>query len=195
MKKKVFSLKEEYKKCFEYISQSKKFIFLIIGIFFIFSLIGFFVPIPEFLYNKILEIIKEILLETENLSSVELIFYIIFNNIKSSFFGIIFGFIFGILPLIIAIANGYILGFVSLLSVNSEGFLSLWKLFPHGIFELPAIFISLGLGLKFGTFVFQKNKQKSFKNYLLNSLRIFLLIIIPLLILAGIIEGILIFLN
>lgn len=195
MKKKNFSLKEEYKKCFKYISQSRKFIFSIIGVFFIFSLVGFFVPIPEFLYNQILELIKEILLETENLSSIELIFYIIFNNIKSSFFGIIFGFAFGILPLIIAIANGYILGFVSLLSVNNYGFVSLWKLLPHGIFELPAIFISLGLGLKLGTFVFQKNKQKSFKDYLSNSLRVFLLIVVPLLVVAGIIEGIFIFLN
>ncbi len=195
MKKQNFSLKEEYKKCFKYISQSRKFIFSIIGVFFIFSLVGFFVPIPEFLYNQILELIKEILLETENLSSIELIFYIIFNNIKSSFFGIIFGFAFGILPLIIAIANGYILGFVSLLSVNNYGFVSLWKLLPHGIFELPAIFISLGLGLKLGTFVFQKNKQKSFKDYLSNSLRVFLLIVVPLLVVAGIIEGIFIFLN
>lgn len=194
MRRKKFSLKQEYKKCFEYIFNSRKFIFLSIAIFFLFFLIGFLIPIPEILYNEILKILKEILSETENLSQIELIFYIIFNNIKSSFFGVIFGFIFGILPFIIAIANGYILGFVSFLSVNSEGIFSLWKLFPHGIFELPAIFISLGLGLKFGTFIFQKDKPKMFKEYLFNSLRVFLLIVIPLLIIAGIIEGILIFL-
>ena len=96
--------------------------------------------------------------------------------------------------MIIAIANGYILGFVSSMSVESAGVASLGKIIPHGIFELPAIFISLGLGLKFGTFAFQKNKAKSFKNYLINSLRVFLLIVIPLLIIAGIIEGTLIFL-
>jgi stage II sporulation protein M len=194
MKKKVFSLKGEYKKCFEYISQSKKFIFLIIGFFSFFFFIGLLVLPSEDLYNQIMKMLKEILLETENLSLVELIFYIIFNNLQSGLLGMLFGFIFGIFPLIITVFNGYLLGFVSLMSINNEGLCSLWKLFPHGIFELPAIFISLGLGLKFGTFVFQKEKINSFWDYLLNSIRVFLFIIIPLLILAGVIEGILIFL-
>jgi len=68
----------------------------------------------------------------------------------------------------------------------------MWRLVPHGIFELPAIFISLGIGLKFGTFIFQKNKSESFRRYLWNSLQLFVLIIMPLLIAAAIIEGALI---
>jgi len=188
-------LKEEYKKSWNYLFDSRKFIYSIIAIFFLFAFIGFFFPVPEVLYNEILDFIRKLLEETENLSQSELIFFIISNNVRSSFFGILFGFIYGIFPLIITITNGYVLGFVSLMSVSNGGFFSLWKLFPHGIFELPAIFISLGLGLKFGTFIFQKNKLKSFKNYLMNSLRVFLLIILPLLIVAGIIEGTLIFLG
>jgi stage II sporulation protein M len=195
MKKKKFNLIDEYKKSWRYIVESKKFIFFIIGLFFAFVLIGFLFPIPDFLYNEILEFIREILEKTENLSQSEMIWFIISNNIQSSFLGILFGFIYGIFPLIIAIANGYVLGFVSSMSVESVGVASLLKILPHGIFELPAIFISLGLGLKFGTFMFQKNKAKNFRNYLINSLRVFFLIIIPLLIIAGIIEGTLIFLN
>jgi len=42
--------------------------------------------------------------------------------------------------------------------VQTDGFLSLWRLLPHGIFELPAVFISLGMGLKIGMFIFQKKK-------------------------------------
>jgi len=194
MRKQKFNLIEEYKKSWKYITESKKFIFSIIVVFFVFALIGFLFPVPEFLYNEILEFIREILEATENLSQNELIWFIISNNVQSSFLGMLFGFIYGIFPLIIAIANGYVLGFVSSMSVESVGIASLGKIIPHGIFELPAIFISLGLGLKFGTFAFQKNKAKSFKNYLINSLRIFFLVIIPLLIIAGIIEGTLIFL-
>jgi len=118
--------------------------------------------------------------------------FIILNNAKSSFLGVFFGFIYGLFPLIITLVNGYILGVVSQMSVGQGGFVVLWQLLPHGIFELPAIFISLGLGLKFGTFIFQKDKSKSFKNYLINSLKVFFLIVLPLLIVAGIIEGILI---
>jgi stage II sporulation protein M len=76
--------------------------------------------------------------------------------------------------------------------VYEEGILVLWRLLPHGIFELPALFLSAGLGLRLGTFIFRKNKLKSLKNYLFESLRVFLFIIFPFLLIAAIIEGILI---
>src|SRR3989344_2332310 len=97
--------------------------------------------------------------------------------------------IFGILPLLSIIANGYLVGFVSSMAVQEAGFNSLWRLFPHGIFELPAVFISFGLGIKFGTFIFKKNKKDAFKEYLINCLRVFIFVIIPLLIIAAIIES------
>ena len=104
----------------------------------------------------------------------------------------IFGIFLGIFPMVVAMLNGYILGFVALLSVSNEGIFVLWRLVPHGVFELPAVFISLGLGLKFGTFFFQKNKSESFRNYLWNSIKTFVFIVLPLLVIAAIIEGALI---
>jgi stage II sporulation protein M len=191
MKKKVkkFSLKNEYKKCFDYLKDSKRFIFSIVAIFLIFTLLGFFLPASDSLAQQILKFIEELVLKTEGMSQGELIKFILLNNVQSSFFGMIFGVFLGIFSIIATISNGYLLGFVASMIVKSEGFLILWRLLPHGIFELPAIFISLGLGVKFGTFIFQKNKIKSFKEYFSNSLRVFLLIIIPLLIVAAIIEG------
>jgi len=189
--KKSFNLLREYKDSWEYIKESKTFIYFIAGIFLIFLLIGFFVPAPEFLYDRIMSYIRELLEKTENMSQLELIWFIISNNIVSTFLGIILGVAIGIFPVFNSLTNGYMLGFVSLMSVNNGGIITLWKLFPHGIFELPAVFISLGLGAKLGSFVFQKEKAKSFKTYLMNSLRVFLLVIIPLLIIAGIIEAIL----
>lgn len=188
-KKNSFDICKEYKKGLEYIIESKNFIYIIIGIFSFFVLFGFFIPPPEFLYNSVVDFVKEILEATKNMSPPQLIWFIISNNVRSTFFGVSLGILLGIFPIINAVANGYILGFVSALSVESGGLSVLWKLLPHGIFELPAIFISLGLGLKFGTFMFQKKKLESFSNYLLNSMRVFLLIVIPLLIIAGIIEG------
>ena len=78
---------------------------------------------------------------------------------------------------------------------NEGGLLILLNLLPHGIFELPAIFLAFGLGLKFGTFWMKKKKIKTLLDYFWNSLRVFLLIILPLLIIAAIIEGILIFMG
>ena len=192
--KKNFNILNEYRESWKYIKESKKFIYLVAGIFLLFLLIGFFIPTPEFLYDEIMKFLKGLLTETQNMSQLDLIGFIISNNVQSTFLSIILGMFLGVFPLASIIANGYMLGFVSSISINNSGLLSLFRILPHGIFEIPAIFISLGLGLKTGMFIFHKDKIKTFRNYFCNSLRVFLLIVVPLLILAGIIEGTLMFL-
>jgi len=192
--KKNFNILNEYKESWKYIKESKKFIYLVAGIFLLFLLIGFFIPTPEFLYDEIMKFLKGLLTETQNMSQLDLIGFIISNNVQSTFLSIILGMFLGVFPLVSIVSNGYMLGFVSSISINNSGLLSLFRILPHGIFEIPAIFISLGLGLKTGMFIFYKDKIKTFKNYFCNSLRVFLLIVVPLLILAGIIEGTLMFL-
>lgn len=189
-KKKKFSLKEEYKKSFKFIKQSKTFIFSIIILFCISLLVGLFLPVPDYLLQMIKDFIKELIGKTQSMSAVQLIWFIFSNNLQVSFFGMAFGLIFGVIPITLTVINGYILGFVFSVSVSQQGILSLWKIFPHGIFELPAVFISLGMGLRFGSLFF--NKKEKFKELFWNSVRVFFLIVIPLLVIAGIIEGLLI---
>lgn len=177
-----------------YVKDSKNFIYLSVGLFFLFALIGLFVPTPDFISEKIFEMIQEILKQTEGLGWGGFIGFIFLNNFKSSLFAIILGAILGILPLISVIFNGYLLGFVASIIIKGEGVLSLWRILPHGIFELPAIFISFGMGIKFGTFIFQKNKLECFRKYFWSSMKVFFYIVLPLLIVAAIIEGTLIFL-
>ena len=105
----------------------------------------------------------------------------------------VFGIVLGIFSIITVIINGYLLGFVSARVVYAEGITSLWRLLPHGIFELPAVLISMGLGLKIGTFIFQKKKIKSLKEFFLSSFKTFLFVILPLLVIAALIETTLIF--
>lgn len=193
-KKRNFFIKN-YSESWNYVKDSRNFIYSIILVFLAFFLIGFFLPVPKDIAEQILKFIEELLKQTENMNQSEITRFIFLNNLQSSFTGMLFGIFLGIFPLIVAMLNGYILGFVVLLSVGSEGFLVLWKLLPHGVFELPAVFISLGLGLRFGTFIFQKNKTESFRNYLWNSLKTFLFIVFPLLVVAAIIEGSLIILT
>ena len=192
--KKQSFFRENYYESFNYINESRKYIYFAIAVFFIFTLIGFLIPAPQEIAEQILKFIEELLKKTENMNQFELIRFIFLNNLQSSFYGMIFGVFLGIFPMITIIANGYLLGFVAAMSVRYEGISVLWRLFPHGIFELPAVFISLGLGLKLGMFIFQKNKSEDFKKYSWNSVKVFVFIIIPLLIVAAIIEGSLIFL-
>ena len=125
-KKNNFNLKEEYKKSWNYIKESRNFIYIIIGIFFVFALIGFFIPASDVLKEQILKLIQGLIEEIQGMSQGELINFI-------------------------------------------EGILVLWRLLPHGIFELPAIFISLGLGLKLGTsLISAKDKGKGILAFIIS---------------------------
>ena len=194
IKKKKGFFKENWNSSLKYLKACKKFIFAAALIFIFFVLAGYFIPVPDFISQKILELVNELLKQTEGMSWSQLTTFIFFNNLKSSFFGMFLGIILGIFSFLTLATNGYILGFVSTRVVSSEGFTILWKLLPHGIFELPALLISMGLGMKMGTFVFKKKKKKSLKDFFVNSIKVFLFIVIPLLFIAALIEGAFIFL-
>jgi stage II sporulation protein M len=192
-KKKNF-FKKNILDSWEYIKDSKRFILITFFIFLILCFIGFLIPAPEQVSQQILKYIEELLEKTKDMGLFELMWFIFWNNLKVSFLGMISGVFLGIIPLFFAITNGYIIGFVSFLVANENGFLNLWRLLPHGIFELPAVFISLGLGVKIGMFPFCKQKVKTLKYNLKESFRVLFFIVIPLLIIAAIIESSLIFL-
>lgn len=179
----------------KYIKKIKNFIFFSVLIFLIFVIFGYL--FPGLFEKEVTKIIEELIKQTENLNMFELIIFIIYNNAKSAFFGLALGFLLGIFSLGMLMINGYVIGFVANKTIAKEGILTLWRLLPHGIFELPAIMISVSLGLRLGMFLFiykGKNKKKEFFKWFRDSLKVFVFIIIPLLIIAGIIEGFLIWL-
>ncbi len=188
-------LKQNLKKSWEFLIDSKKYIYFIIGIFFLFAIIGLFVPAPLIIEEKIMQFIQELIELTKGMNFFQLAWFIFSNNIKISILSILLGIIFGVIPVLFALSNGYMLGFVLLLSIKSEGILSLWRIFPHGIFELPAVFISLGLGLRLGTHLFFAKKKTNFKEIFYNSIKVFFFVILPLMIIAAIIESLLIFVS
>ena len=185
-------LHRKYKLCFDYLKESKNFIWIAVGLFFFFSLIGFFVPLPIDMQNEILAYFKKLILETQDFNSWEMMSFLFTNNSSATFIGLFSGCLFGIIPFFHTLANGFVLGFASAISVAENGLFSLWRLFPHGIFELPAVSISLGLGFKFGSFIFFKDAKKKFKEFFIKSLNVYIFVILPLLIIAAILEGLLI---
>lgn len=179
-----------YKESWKYLKHIKRYLLIAVLLFFLSSIIGFIYP--TIFSDYILNFFQELLDKTKDMNFYELLFFILRNNIQASFFSIIFGLIL-FPPITIAVSNGYILGFVSNLTVGEAGYLSLLRLLPHGIFELPALFLSLACGLKISSYIFQKNKKVYLKKNLKSSLKLFLFVILPLLIIAGIIETSLIF--
>lgn len=126
--------------------------------------------------------------------SPTMIMLIIFtNNTVNSFIAMLLGTLFGIWPVIFIMVNGFFIGVVVFSSVQEYGILVvLFALLPHGIIELPMIFISASMGLRLGVLAFQKifikEKEIRFKYELFSAIRFFVTVIVPLLFVAAIIE-------
>lgn len=188
--KKSFFGEVNYSELWNFIKQSKIFIFVILGLFLISGVIGFFNPD---LYTDTFEkLIKDLIDKTQGFNFPQMMAFIIYNNIKTSILGLLLGLFFGIFPLFVSVVNGYLIGFVFNMVYVDSGIKEMWKILPHGIFELPAFFLSLGLGLRLGYALFFKTKE--IKHDLGMSLRTFVYVILPLLLVAGFIETCLIFL-
>ena len=192
IKKRKFSLKQEYRESFNFLCKAKYHIVFVAALFFLIALAVYSGIQNQELNKVLLEYLKKMVTEFEGKGTCETIFMIFANNLLVSFLGIILGVFFAVIPVIFVISNGYALGFIAQKSVDIAGIAILWRLFPHGIFELPAVFISLALGIKLGMFVFARQPWKELKIRFFKSMKVFFYIVLPLLVIAAIIEGILI---
>ncbi|NLM53027.1 MAG: stage II sporulation protein M [Firmicutes bacterium] len=111
---------------------------------------------PEFL-NMIEEIFQTVLAElgneTREISPLQMSFFYFIRNVSAVLYVSFLGIILGIPSLFSAIANGSVLGLVTF-HLAQQGKATIPYLIagivPHGMFELPAFFLSVALGLKLG---------------------------------------------
>src|SRR3989344_3905975 len=145
MKKESF-LKRNYSASWKFLKESSNYIIFALFIFVLFFIIGFIFPI--FFTTQIELLLEKLSQSIEGLGLLETISFIFFNNLRSSAVAMIFGIGLGIFPLLTGAINGYLLGYVANVATASKGILILWRILPHGIFEIPAIIFSIGLGIK-----------------------------------------------
>ncbi len=162
-----------------YLKDSQAYILFIVSLFTLSIIIG--IINANILQDLINPLLQDIINKTENLNAFQLIVYIFVNNALTSFIGILSGIFLGIMPLITTISNGVILGYVLERVTQIAGIAEIWRLFPHGIFELPAVFISLGLGLKLGIKPLANYLNYYKKNKLLTSLPFFIALFLSIL--------------
>jgi len=172
-----------------YLKESKKCIYFAILLFILTILIGFFFA-PNFVYLD--KSIEQLIKKTLNYEGFDLVAFIFQNNLLVAFISLFTGIIFTLPTLAFLISNGVLIGYVINKVSAVAGFLVIWRLIPHGIFELPAILISFGLGIKLGLFIFSKKPFSTLRDRLYSSIKVFIFIVIPLLVLAALIEGLLI---
>lgn len=114
------------------------------------------------------------------------------NNLRAMVLSTLYGFIpFLYLPALSMGVNAILLGMVAS-SVNGQWLLLAAGILPHGIFELPALCLSLAAGLclcqNINRYI-RKNEKGIMKPLLLNILRVTGLVVIPLLVIAAIMES------
>ena len=114
------------------------------------------------------------------------------NNLRAMVLSTLYGFIpFLYLPALSMGVNAILLGMVAS-SVNGQWLLLAAGILPHGIFELPALCLSLVAGLclcqNINRYI-RKNEKGIMKPLLLNILRMTGLVVIPLLVVAAIMES------
>lgn len=122
---------------------------------------------------------------------------LIINNVTASMISIIIGFVpFLFVPIFSLVINsvmiGATLGFTTIASSTSVFKILMLGIMPHGIFELPALFISMSMGVYLCNKISRKilgKEKESIIEVIKNIVKTFIIIVIPLLILAGIVEA------
>ena len=133
--------------------------------------------------------LKDMILQESNFETALSIF---FNNYKVSIYLVVAGTL--LLPaIIIMFSNGFLVGFIiKYLQLKELGLLFFLKgVLPHGIFELPALFIAGGMGLRIGlSFLSLDNKKraKEVSRSVREAAAIHILVVTPLLLLAAFVE-------
>jgi stage II sporulation protein M len=118
---------------------------------------------------------------------------IFLNNVLKTLAVVALGTFAGILPLIFLLVNGYVLGLVLHASIESRGLPAFFlAIAPHGMIELPAILLGTSIGLMLGVHGIKRafgKEERPLGAEIARGLRFFSIVIVPLLLLAALIEA------
>jgi stage II sporulation protein M len=140
----------------QFILENKRWVRLILKLFFLGVLFG---SVAAFIYPELMTSILEAFAERfgDNPSlDANLASQIFLQNITVALMAWLGGILLGILPMLIVLVNGVILGYVitfvirASTSVGHDVLFLIAGLLPHGILELPAFLLASVLGLSLG---------------------------------------------
>jgi len=152
----------------------------------------------SFVYNfpeetqQIVEEFKEFFASGEEMTQFQIFLFILKNNITKLFMILLLGIFAGIIPLLASFANGMILGIFGCLVTESLS----WQFFlagilPHGIIEIPVLILAVAIGMRIGKVAIWRifGGKTEIKKELAKALKFYIIILVPLLILAAAIEA------
>jgi len=138
------------------------------------------------------ELLRQFATMFQGMSKVQLVISIFLNNSLKTLLVILLGPALGLAAVVFLVVNGAILGAVIPLAIESRGFWpAIMTIIPHGVFELPAIFMGTSIGIKLGVHPLRALTGKADRTLaaeLGRALRLYLSLILPLLLVAAIVE-------
>jgi len=128
-------------------------------------------------------------------TSLEMFLAILYNNVLASFIFLASGLFIGIPPLMFMAFNGFFVGYVAFNAAEVQGLgFVVATLLPHGVVEIPTIVLSAAMGVGLGYKIIHKlMRRDGLGQYVVESIKVFIKRIIPLLVLAAGIETALIY--
>ncbi len=136
--------------------------------------------------------IKSMFIFEEEPTSLQLFFFIFENNVSKLLLLLPLGIFAGLLPLFSVFTNGFILGiFAQIVSSDLSWTFFFLGIMPHGIIEIPVLIMASAIGIRIGKVaVFRLfSKKESLISELSKALKFFVLILIPLIFIAALIEA------
>jgi stage II sporulation protein M len=180
-------------KDIEYIYSLKKYILAAAGIFFFMLIIGVLVSeLNPASSGHLLEIMREAFSTITSLDPFSRMIEIFKNNVRNSLLALVLGSGLGIVPFIVAAANGLVLGMLTDFVSRQQGALFvLAAIIPHGIIEVPMVLISVGIGFRLGhvVYMFLNGVRTDIKLEMMQGIWFYVRWVVPLLFVAAFIES------
>ncbi len=169
----------------------RRYVVVLACLFAVMAVVGWMAP--EAAMAPLLAKFGELARRLRGLPQWQLFAIILANNLIKSFVSMIAGALLGFVPILSIVGNGFLLGALCRHVSHVRGTLEIvGRIAPHGVFELPAIFIgnAYGLWLGAGTLARMSGEEEvRVGERVQHAIRRFLIIVAPLLIVAAVIES------
>ncbi|MEA2098170.1 MAG: stage II sporulation protein M, partial [Patescibacteria group bacterium] len=142
--------------------------------------------------REIIERMKELFASGEKMTDFQIFLFILENNITKLLLMLLLGIFAGIIPLFASFANGMILGiFARLISESLSWEFFLVGILPHGVIEIPVLILATATGMRIGKVVLWRlfGGEAVIKKELAKAFKFYIIVLVPLLILAAVIEA------
>jgi stage II sporulation protein M len=177
---------KQFAEAVRHVRRARTFVYLAIAVFAAGVAAGLLFPSR---FDVLLDALRNIAERLKGKGAETTVVLIFLRNFFAVSFSLLTGALLGIVPFVAAAVNGVLVGVVISYGMKTGLLAVLGRLLPHGIFELPAIFLSWGMGIWLGAWPFRRDTHETFCERLRGVLGVLFLIIVPLLMIAAVIEG------